>query len=501
MCSRTELGPTRKLVQVVLLLLFCRLAVAFLPLAEAQTTSPTDLPARGNKLGKSRSTAKLCTGCIRAHMEFLASDALQGRGSGRHDELVAATYIAAELREYGIEPAGDNGGYVEAVNLVSRKVVMPPQLTFTPPGSSQEITWKHGNEFLALYLTQASFAGPLRRIDADAGEIKIEPRTIVFLTASAKEKLQSAMSRSFAQGAAGVLIPVSADRREHWHELSAKFPELPVQVEDESESPLGENFNVLSLSDEAQEIIRGLPDGTELRFESNAGAPEKTTTWNAVGILRGRDPVQKQNAILLTAHLDHLGIGKPVNGDNIYHGADDDASGTSAVLELARVLGRAPRPRRTVIFALFGSEELGGLGSTYFREHPPLPLHDIAANLEFEMIGRPDLMLSQDTLWLSGWERSNLGPELAAHGAKLVGDPHPEQDFFRRSDNYVLAKKGVVAQTVSSFGLHKDYHQPSDDLAHIDFQHMDDAIESLIGPVKWLVNSDFVPKWKPGGQP
>jgi Zn-dependent M28 family amino/carboxypeptidase len=217
--------------------------------------------------------------------------------------------------------------------------------------------------------------------------------------------------------------------------------------------------------------------------------------------LRGRDAGQRKKTILLSAHLDHLGIGAPVNGDNIYNGADDDASGTTAVLELARALGAGPKPRRTVIFALFGSEEIGGLGSLYFREHPPLPLKDMVADLEFEMLGRPDPKLAKDTLWLSGWKRSNLGPELAAHGAKLVGDPHPEQNFFRRSDNYVLAKKGVVAQTVSSFGLHKDYHQPSDDLAHIDFQHMDRAIGSLIEPVEWLLNSDFIPKWNEGGQP
>jgi hypothetical protein len=109
--------------------------------------------------------------------------------------------------------------------------------------------------------------------------------------------------------------------------------------------------------------------------------------------------------------------------------------------------------------------------------------------------------VANDTLWLSGWERSNLGPELAAHGANLVGDPHPDQHFFQRSDNYVLAKKGVVAQTASSFGLHKDYHQPSDDLAHIDFQHMITAISSLIRPMEWLVNADFRPQWNAGGKP
>jgi hypothetical protein len=117
------------------------------------------------------------------------------------------------------------------------------------------------------------------------------------------------------------------------------------------------------------------------------------------------------------------------------------------------------------------------------------------------MIGRADPSVAAGTLWLTGWERSDLGPELAAHGAKLVGDPHPDQQFFERSDNYVFAKAGVVAQTVSSYGLHKDYHQPSDDIAHIDFHHMDDAIDSLLQPVMWLANSDFVPHWNPGKEP
>ena len=481
------------------------LGAAFGPFAPGQTAETNGIQrAKGATAPrKARRPQTVCAACIRAHMEFLASDALQGRGSGTHDELLAATYIASEMRAYGIEPAGDNGSYIEAVSILRRKVVAPPELTFETSGgaSAQATVWKHGNEFLALYLMQSGFSGPLQKINLDVGEPRIKSGAVVFLTASDKEKVRDAMFKVFAQGAAGALVPVSADRREHWHELGQKLPELPVQVEGESENGLGENFNVLSLNDEAQKTMQGLADGTMIRFESNAGAPEKSATWNAVGILRGRDPEQQKHAILLTAHLDHLGIGKPVNGDNIYNGADDDASGTSAVLELARVLGSGQRPRRTVIFALFGSEETGGLGSTYFREHPPVPLREIAVNLEFEMIGRADPKLPADTLWLSGWERSNLGPELAAHGAKLVGDPHPEQGFFRRSDNYVLAKKGVVAQTVSSFGLHKDYHQPSDDLAHIDFQHMTTAIGSLIEPVEWLVNSDFIPTWKPGGQP
>ncbi|HEV2731907.1 MAG TPA: M28 family peptidase, partial [Terriglobales bacterium] len=279
-----------------------------------------------------------------------------------------------------------------------------------------------------------------------------------------------------------------------------KLPKLALHLEGATSSDLGDEFNFIEVSAEAAQVLQNLPDETTLHFEVPSKT-EKLYTWNAVGILRGADPALEHEAVLLSAHLDHLGIGKPVNGDDIYNGADDDASGTTAVLELARVLGGGPKPKRTVIFALFGSEEIGGLGSMYFREHPPLPLKDLAADLEFEMIGRADSAIPEEDLWLTGWERTNLGPALAAHGAKLVADPRPEQNFFARSDNFVLAKKGIVAQTISSYGLHSDYHQPSDDLAHIDFRHMDAAIGSLLAPVEWLVNSDFVPRWNEGGRP
>ncbi len=227
----------------------------------------------------------------------------------------------------------------------------------------------------------------------------------------------------------------------------------------------------------------------------------RTDTWNALGMLPGSDPAAGKEVVLLTAHLDHLGIGEAVNGDSIYNGADDDASGTTAVLELARALSQGPRPRRSILFVLFGSEELGAYGNRYFLEHPPVPLTQIVANLEFEMIGRPDPALPKKTLWLTGYERSNLGPELAKHGAAISADPHPDQHFFQRSDNYALAKKGIVAQTVSSFGLHKDYHQPSDEIAKIDFDFLTRSIESMIGPVRWLANSSWRPEWNAGGRP
>jgi len=246
-----------------------------------------------------------------------------------------------------------------------------------------------------------------------------------------------------------------------------------------------------------------LPPRVQQRISHMENTP-RTSTWNAIAILRGSDPAGE--AILLTAHLDHLGIG-PANaaGDTIYNGADDDASGTTAVLALAQAFAptsaNAPRPRRTIVFALFGSEEIGGFGNAAFLRHPPVPLASIVANLEFEMIGRADPAVAPDALWLTGFDRSNLGPTLAQHGARLVADPHPAQNFFQRSDNYALARQGIIAQTVSSFGLHKDYHQPSDELAAIDFPHMVNAIASIVEPIRWLANTTWRPAWNPGGKP
>jgi hypothetical protein len=228
----------------------------------------------------------------------------------------------------------------------------------------------------------------------------------------------------------------------------------------------------------------------------------RTETWNAIAMLPGSDPKLKSEVILLTAHLDHLGMLKtPKNSDAIFNGADDDASGTTAVLNLARTLASGKAPKRTIVFALFGSEEMGGYGARGFLAHPPVPLETLVANLEFEMIGRPDAAVKEGTLWLTGYERSNLGPELAKHGAHIVADPHPKEQFFMRSDNIALARQGIIAQTVSSFGLHTDYHQVSDEVKTIDFAHMTTAIQSMEAPVRWLADTQWKPTWNPGGKP
>lgn len=353
------------------------LLLILLVAASAKPQKTNDVAA-----GKTPSGDSVCADCIRAHEEFLASDVLGGRGLGTRDELVAATYIASQLRQYGVEPFAGAANHAAANPFI------------------QEFT-----------------------LDLD-------------------------------------LSP-------------AKLAKLPPQF-----------------------------------------ASGKLSTRNVIGMVRGSDARLKDEYILLSAHLDHLGIQpqKAVNGDAIFNGADDDASGVSAVLELARIFAAASASgaptRRSVVFAFFGSEEMGSFarsvrtpGARYFLAHSGIPLENFVADLEFEMIGRPDPAVRPDQLWLTGYGLSTLGAALAQHGAHLVPDPHPAENFFKRSDNYELARQGLVAHTVSSFGLHRQYHQPDDDIAHLDFAHMGAAVSSMIAPLRWLANSDFRPHWVAGKQP
>jgi Zn-dependent M28 family amino/carboxypeptidase len=272
-------------------------------------------------------------------------------------------------------------------------------------------------------------------------------------------------------------------------DLFAHLQSEPGTIEEDGKT------NSLLLSDEWTKVVAASKDGEAISFTAQKRDVEYKSR-NVIGVLPGTT----SEVIMISAHYDHLGV-RPGQADPVYNGADDDASGTVAVLELARHLSSGKKPKRTVYFVLFGSEEFGLLGGEHFEKHPPIDLNSVVAQIGFEMIGRPDAKVKPGTLWMTGFERTDLGPELAKRGAAIVSDPHPEQNFFERSDNFPMAKRGIVAHTISSFGLHQQYHQPEDDIAHIDFQHMTRAIESMTQPIEWLVNSDFKPQWKPGMKP
>ena len=227
----------------------------------------------------------------------------------------------------------------------------------------------------------------------------------------------------------------------------------------------------------------------------------RLTSANLLGVLRGADPVLASEVVIVGAHYDALGIRPAVNGDSIVNGADDDGSGVVAVLEAARILAAGPRPKRTIVFAAFTGEELGVLGAAWYAKHPIVPLDKHAADIEVEMIGRPDSLVGgPGKAWLTGFERSTMGPTLAAAGIPVVADPYPAMRFFERSDNIILARLGVVAHTFSSYNMHNDYHTVRDEVGLVDFTHMTEMVNLLAKAVVTIANGPRL-EWKPGGKP
>jgi hypothetical protein len=469
--------------------------------------STSFLPAAGAQSGDGRAAAgaqvEVCGPCLRANMQFLASDALRGRGSTTPDELLAATYVATELERAEVEPTGDMASgrhsFVQEIRVRVPKVLSPPRLRMGSGSSAFTLTC--GQEFHAFRLPGAEISGVLSR-SGDRSTSELQGKTLFYLPTFADNVTPAEIEKTRASYSttptAGVLLaPVPKELRRRLTERTESFPTLAPEIEGVRNEP---RTAVIYLEPESLRRLREMPDGTAMRLEAET-RNDDLRTWNVVGVLPGSDAEQAGEVLLFSAHLDHIGMGPAVNGDSIYNGADDDASGVTAVLEIARVMGQGPRPKRTLVFALFGGEEKGLWGARYYRAHPTVATSKIVANLEFEMIARPDPAVAAQTLWLTGWERSNLGPELARQGARLVADPHPEELFFQRSDNYELARDGVVAHTVSSFGLHPDYHRPSDDLAKVDWKHMEESLEALMGALRRLANTSFRPQWVEGGQP
>jgi len=204
----------------------------------------------------------------------------------------------------------------------------------------------------------------------------------------------------------------------------------------------------------------------------------------------------------IRVNMDSLRRAIPVpHRDSIYNGADDDASGTTAVIEIAKQLARGPRPKRTIVFAATTGEEVGLIGTNWYLKHPALPLTSMEANLEIEMIGRPDSLAGgPGKAWLTGFERSTMGSMFAKAGLAVVPDKRPEQSFFTRSDNIAFARMGIPAHTLSSFNLHSDYHQLTDEVRFVDFAHMAGVINIGVQAVGILANGP-APVWNPGGKP
>jgi hypothetical protein len=415
---------------------------------------------------------------VQAHENALAGDALRGRGSATPDEAAAAAYVASQFERYGLVHAPGLSTYLQTATIVRLGLGGPAILEVG------------GAAVPGLTLLIGSGEGARGRIfvtpSANPADL---PAGADIVVAAAPASPLAFVRAARAKHIGLLILPETAETKRLYGQLGGA-PRMPVYLE--GDAPRGGNVATLPAAEIARLAARA---GSEAALTIPITRGNAITT-NAIAYLPGTDP--KAGIILLSAHLDHLGM-RP--DGVIMHGANDDASGTTAVLELAEALAAAGRHRRGILFACYGSEEIGEYGSLYFAAHPPVPLASIAANIEFEMIGAQDPKLPRGAMMMTGFDRSNLGEALKAHGALIAGDPYPEQNFFERSDNYQLALTGVVAHTLSGWAVTPTYHQPTDTIANLDLPFMTRAIQSLVEPVRWLADGDFRPEWKPGGRP
>lgn len=416
---------------------------------------------------------------VRAHVDYLAGPALRGRGSATPDEAAAAAYVASMFRGYGLATAPGMTGYTQPIDVISLRLDGTPVLTANGSPVDAPLLFSSTGQPVRGKLVAYAGTDPKQVPAADA----------VIVTGAGVNGLQ------FAGGVdpskVKLVIIRATDQVRGYYERIGGRPRLPRYIKGETPRV---RPTVLALSDAAFDKLAA-QDGAEVALELPGLVEQAQVTTNALGYLPGTDP--KAGVILITAHLDHLGV-RP--DGKVMYGANDDASGTAAVLELARTLvGR--KHRRGILFVAYGSEEAGGFGARWFAEHPPVPLSDLVANLEIEMIGQQDPKLPAGTMMMTGYERSTFGETLKAHGALVTTDPYPEQNFFQRSDNYALALKGVVAHTVSGWATVPTYHTPEDTVANLDLPFMARAIQSLVAPLASLADSKAKPEWKPGGRP
>ncbi|HEB54561.1 MAG TPA: M20/M25/M40 family metallo-hydrolase [bacterium] len=255
-------------------------------------------------------------------------------------------------------------------------------------------------------------------------------------------------------------------------------------------------------------LPRAPADGREAEWTASwsVPAPEKVeiAQRNVVGLLRAKaGGAHADEYIVISAHYDHIGVGRAVDGDMIYNGADDDATGTTAVLLLAEALARqkAALPRN-VLFVCFAGEERGLRGSRAFCERPPVPLDRVVANLNIEMIGRP-LPQNVGKAWITGESYSDfaeiLREPLGRTGVELVPFEMAKM-LFAASDNYSFVNKGVVAHSISAGSLHRDYHRPSDEVDKLDIPHMTRIIRALYDATVELASRERAPAWSEAGK-
>ncbi|GIW87827.1 MAG: peptidase M28 [Isosphaeraceae bacterium] len=440
-------------------------------------------------------------GSLKAHVSFLASDALEGRDTPSRGLDIAAEYIAAQFRAAGLEPAGDDGYFQTARWTI---------IEADPASYAASIAI--GNRTLPLAIDQVSLLGA-------SGPLNLDAIPLVRLTDASPAALEALTEDAIAGKA--IILDLPPGQGGEPRARVAAFNRLrtlgaAVLVTLAPDSPTGTGLpkgrlinperrplfpppqrptsgpvRITLHGPAVAEALRGDDALPSARLTLRLGPPVErpVTLRNVAGILRGSDPELRETCVIVSAHYDHIGVGfnpfaanpsgtNPTS-DPIYNGANDDASGTALVVELARALGRLDQPpRRSLLFLTFFGEEKGLLGSRFYGDHPLVPLEKTVAMINLEHVGRTDdtegPQLARASL--TGFDFSDVGPRLqraaAAVGVEIFKHPRNSDAFFGRSDNQALADRGIPAHTLCVAYLFPDYHAPGDHWDKLDYDNM-----------------------------
>lgn len=487
-----------------------------------------------------------------AHVETLANDGMRGRETGSPEHRKAAEYVADRFRQAGLEPAGTEG-YFQSVAFRSRRIVESESSLAlvrggkaTPVALGEEATFGMRIDPAPSVEAPLVFAGHGLRIPEvehdDFAGLDVRGKVVVHLSGSPAQ-VPGALSAHYQSaavrwatlkelGAIGTISipnPKSMDvpwERSSPNRLNPAMALADASLDDAAGQQVSITFNparaerlfegsgrtladVLKVADEGKALPRfALPVSVRARVTVTN---EELSSDNVAGVVRGSDPSLAGEYVVLTAHLDHVGVGAPINGDSIYNGAMDNASGIATLIEAASAVAAA-KPRRSVVFVAVTAEEKGLLGSRYFALNPTVPRDGIVANVNMDMF-LPLFPLK--SLMVLGLDESDLGDDIRAVAGEMgIGvrpDPQPQRNRFIRSDQYSFIREGVPAlamkvgfepgspeEAIDAAWTRERYHAPSDDLNQpIDRSAAVGFTEAIARLSIRVANRDSRPTWKP----
>ena len=415
-------------------------------------------------------TNKISLAQVTKDITYLASDELRGRSNYSPEIHLAAEYIAKRFQQSGLLATEGLSG-TDFLQKYQVTKITPKKLHLTING--ENITSKN----LIMASTVTTFSWAMNNLTNNT-EFTIH-------NIGKNDDMKAIVDTLNRQGGKHLVLLNPAhkalfERYQHYLQQGS------TKLHQVNSHKISGGIIVIALSTITAEKINNLQI-------SGVSTINKHDLYNVVAILPGQ--TKPEEIVLYSAHYDHLGV-KTGEGDVIYNGADDDASGTTAIINLAQHYAKQGGNARTLMFAAFSAEEIGGFGSRYFSKQ--LEPQKIIAMINIEMIGKPS-KFGAGTMWMTGMDRSNLGEKLnialAKSAKKIYDDPYPEQQLFYRSDNATLARLGVPAHSFSSAQLDKDqhYHQASDNLSSLNLTSLHQIIEMLAMATQPLVDGSMTP--------